>query len=138
MPGYLGLAKQKPAGLPQSLSLPHPGGGAPLTAIVADSVRRTVYAGSRSGELYRVSGDRLARLNPKGARPRRIRRVIQRNIGQIRFCYEQGLHSRPDLSGRVGVRFIISPSGGVQTAMVASTTLGARKGMSPWRLITTS
>lgn len=41
-----------------------PGGGAPLTAIVADSVRRTVYAGSRSGELYRVSGDRLARLNP--------------------------------------------------------------------------
>ena len=31
VPGYLGLAKQKPAGLPQSLSLPHPGGGAPLS-----------------------------------------------------------------------------------------------------------
>ena len=43
-----------------------PGGEAPLTAIVADSVRSAVYAGSRSGELYRVVGDRLARLDPKG------------------------------------------------------------------------
>ena len=33
-----------------------PGGAAPLTAIVADSVRGAVYAGSRSGELYRVVG----------------------------------------------------------------------------------
>lgn len=60
-----------------------PGGGAPLTAIVADSVRRTVYAGSRSGELYRVSGDRLARLNPKGARPRRIRDLAADSHGIV-------------------------------------------------------
>ncbi|WP_295935359.1 two-component regulator propeller domain-containing protein [uncultured Alistipes sp.] len=49
------------------------GSGADLTAIAADSVNRTVYAGSRTGELYRVAGDRLSRLTPKGVRPRRIR-----------------------------------------------------------------
>ncbi len=53
-----------------------------------------------------------------------IRRVIQRNIGQVRFCYEQALGGRPDLSGRVAVRFAISPTGSVQTAMVASSSLG--------------
>ena len=60
-----------------------PGGEAPLTAIVADSVRSAVYAGSRSGELYRVAGDRLARLDPKGARPRRIRGLA---AAFIRIC----------------------------------------------------
>jgi hypothetical protein len=79
--------------------------------------------GARSGAVPRVVP--AGNADVRGSLPADvIRRVIQRNIGQIRFCYEQGLHSRPDLSGRVGVRFIISPSGGVQTAMVASTTLG--------------
>lgn len=58
-------------------------GGAPLTAIVADTVRRRVYAGSRSGELYRVAGDRLARLNPRGARPRRIRDLAADSHGIV-------------------------------------------------------
>ena len=60
-----------------------PGGAAPLTAIVADSVRGAVYAGSRSGELYRVAGDRLARLNPKGVRPRRIRGLAADSRGIV-------------------------------------------------------
>lgn len=46
---------------------------ADLTAIAADSVGRTVYAGSRTGELFRVAGDRLRLLAPRGARPSRIR-----------------------------------------------------------------
>lgn len=44
-----------------------------LTAIAADTARREVYVGSRAGELYRVAGDRLARLAPRGPRPGRIR-----------------------------------------------------------------
>ena len=44
-------------------------------------------------------------------------------MGQVRFCYEQELNSRPDISGRVQVKFIISPSGAVQAANVESSTL---------------
>lgn len=53
-----------------------------------------------------------------------IRRVVQRNLGQVRFCYEQALNARPDLAGRVVVRFFISPSGAVSTAAVTSSSLG--------------
>ena len=53
-----------------------------------------------------------------------IRRVVQRHRNEIRFCYEQQLNARPDLEGRVAVQFIISPSGAVQTAAVASSSLG--------------
>lgn len=53
-----------------------------------------------------------------------IRRYIRRHINQIRYCYEQQLAVRPDLSGRVSVRFVISPSGAVSTSSVAGSTLG--------------
>ncbi|MDH5491638.1 MAG: TonB family protein [Myxococcales bacterium] len=56
-----------------------------------------------------------------------IRRVIRRHINEVRFCYEQELNARPDLEGRVTVRFIISTTGTVQTAMVASSTLGNQR-----------
>ena len=46
-------------------------------------MRSAVYAGSRSGELYRVAGDRLARLDPKGARPRRIRGLAADSHGIV-------------------------------------------------------
>lgn len=52
-----------------------------------------------------------------------VRRVVHRNLNQVRFCYEQGLQQRPDLEGRVAVRFIISGSGAVQTSLVQDTTL---------------
>ena len=52
-----------------------------------------------------------------------IRRIIRRHINEVRFCYEQELNQRPDLQGRVAVKFIISPTGAVQTAGVASSTV---------------
>lgn len=54
-----------------------------------------------------------------------IRRVIQRNLSQVRFCYEQGLSTRPDMAGRISVQFMISPSGVVQHTAVAQSTLGS-------------
>ncbi|MFW5875371.1 MAG: AgmX/PglI C-terminal domain-containing protein [Myxococcota bacterium] len=54
-----------------------------------------------------------------------IRRVIRRHINEVRFCYEQQLNQRPDLKGRVTVKFIISPTGAVQSSVVSDTTLGA-------------
>lgn len=53
-----------------------------------------------------------------------IRRIVRRNINQIKFCYEKGLMKRPDLSGRVAIRFVITGTGAVQTAVVSSTTIG--------------
>lgn len=52
-----------------------------------------------------------------------IRRVINRRLNEVRFCYEQGLQARPDLQGRVAVRFIIGPTGVVQRAAVASSDI---------------
>src|SRR5690606_33539145 len=55
-----------------------------------------------------------------------IAAVINRNLGQVRFCYEQGLQSEPNLSGRVSVAFTIGGNGLVKAANVASTTLNAK------------
>jgi hypothetical protein len=53
--------------------------------------------------------------------------VIRRNMGQIRFCYEQGLQLDPAVAGRVGVRFVIGPNGQVKLADVENTTLNSKQ-----------
>lgn len=52
-----------------------------------------------------------------------IDRVVGRHINEVRFCYEQQFNRNPSLSGRVVVGFIISPSGTVQSASAARSTL---------------
>lgn len=52
--------------------------------------------------------------------------VINRNLGQIRFCYEQGLQGDPALAGRVAVDFTIGGQGQVKIASVGSTTLNSK------------
>ena len=52
-----------------------------------------------------------------------IAEVIQKNMGQVRFCYEQGLQTDPKLSGRVAVSFIIGSNGRIKSADLKSTTL---------------
>jgi hypothetical protein len=49
--------------------------------------------------------------------------VINRNKGQIIYCYEQGLQGTPSLTGRVSVAFVIGASGRITTAKVAQTSL---------------
>lgn len=53
-----------------------------------------------------------------------IRRIVRRQLRRVRHCYEQGLHRRPDLSGRVSVKFLIAPSGIVRAAAISRTSLG--------------
>lgn len=62
----------------------------------------------------------------KGLDKDQIGEVIRRNLGQIRFCYEQGLQSQPSLNGRVAVGFTIGRNGLVNLAQVESTTLNAK------------
>ncbi len=53
-----------------------------------------------------------------------IRQVIQRNRGQIRYCYESQLNRHPELSGKVAIRFTIASEGNVVTSSVAQSTAG--------------
>ncbi len=51
--------------------------------------------------------------------------VVQKNIGQIRFCYEQGLQMNPKLKGRVVASWIIQSGGTVKGAEVKSSSLNS-------------
>jgi outer membrane biosynthesis protein TonB len=62
-----------------------------------------------------------------GLHPDQINAVIRRNQGQVIYCYERGLQTKPDLSGRVAVNFVISPGGQVSAATVAHTSLSAKQ-----------
>jgi outer membrane biosynthesis protein TonB len=53
--------------------------------------------------------------------------VINRHMGQIVYCYEQGLQTAPSLSGRVAVRFLIGGHGRVETSEVAHSSLKSSK-----------
>ncbi len=55
-----------------------------------------------------------------------IAAVIQKNMGQIRFCYEQGLQSDAKLSGRVAIEFTIGGNGLVKAAGIENTTLNSK------------
>lgn len=55
-----------------------------------------------------------------------IAAVINRNLGQVRFCYEQGLQGDPSLKGRVAVDFVIGGNGVVKTASVGNTSLNSK------------
>ncbi len=52
--------------------------------------------------------------------------VINRNKGQIIYCYEKGLQAAPQIGGRVAVDFVIGPAGRITAAKVAQSSLGSR------------
>ncbi|WP_413287513.1 AgmX/PglI C-terminal domain-containing protein [Bdellovibrio sp. HCB337] len=55
-----------------------------------------------------------------------IAAVINRNLGQVRFCYEQGLQGDPNLNGRVAIAFTIGGNGAVKVASVDNTTINSK------------
>lgn len=56
--------------------------------------------------------------------PEIIRRVVRQRFNQLRYCYEKSLVSKPDLQGKVVVRFVIDSTGAVTKAEATSSTLG--------------
>jgi hypothetical protein len=52
-----------------------------------------------------------------------IRRVIRSHRDQIKYCYSKELTRFPNLSGKVSVKFTISPKGYVTQSTVSQTTL---------------
>jgi hypothetical protein len=85
-------------------------------------------AGGFHGRSAKVPRIRSGQADVHGSLSKEvIRRVIGRHINEVRFCYEQELNSRPDLQGRIAVKFIISPTGAVQTAAVDKSDMGNAK-----------
>lgn len=52
-----------------------------------------------------------------------IRRRIRLHRSEVAHCYQRELNGRPDLAGRVTIRFIIGQEGAVTAASVANSTL---------------
>ena len=48
--------------------------------------------------------------------PEVIQRIVRQNFGRFRLCYENGLRTSPNLTGRVTVKFVIAPDGSVAGA----------------------
>ncbi len=96
-------------------------------------------AGGGSGSGYgrasgRSSGHKAAprvragRVTVKGSLDKNvIRRIIQRNNNQIKYCYEKMLATDPKLKGKVVVRFVIDANGKVTAASIASSTVSSPK-----------
>jgi hypothetical protein len=57
-----------------------------------------------------------------------IDEVIRRNLGQVRFCYEQALQGNAGLNGRVAMGFTIGGNGLVKSASVENSSM-ANKGV---------
>jgi hypothetical protein len=47
--------------------------------------------------------------------PEVIQRIVRQNIGRFRLCYENGMRTNPNLTGRVTVKFVIDRAGAVAT-----------------------
>lgn len=52
-----------------------------------------------------------------------IAQYIRSQLGQILYCYERQLSARPDLFGKVAIKFTIGPSGEVETQKIGETSL---------------
>ncbi len=82
-------------------------------------------AGGLGGRRGRAPRIRSGAAMVKGSLSKEvIRRIVHRHINEVKFCYERELSRRPDLAGRVAIKFIISGTGAVQMAAVASSTIG--------------
>jgi hypothetical protein len=51
------------------------------------------------------------------------RKIVKKNGGQVKYCYEQGLKNDPDLSGRLEVKMVIGTDGRVSSASASSSNL---------------
>lgn len=76
-----------------------------------------LYAGGRSQPLVSIpaSGESVV---SGGLGKNIINQVMQQYLNQIRFCYEKGLNTDPNLKGKIVTRFVINRTGRVSRAAV--------------------
>jgi TonB family protein len=84
------------------------GGGAPMRAIVSAPKPTDVDVGGDAGSRS----------------PESILRVIRTHVGGFRYTYEKALKERPDLGGKISLRFTIAPSGDITAIEVVASSTG--------------
>jgi hypothetical protein len=111
------------------------GGGLSSTRIGLGALATRGRGGGGTGDEFASAGsigkkkDRDIQISAgrtivMGSLPKEvIRRVIQSNIAQIRYCYEKELTRSPGLFGKVATEFVIGGDGRVQTTKVSQSTL---------------
>jgi hypothetical protein len=52
-----------------------------------------------------------------------IDRIVRQNFARFRHCYENGLRTAPNLTGKITVKFVIEKDGQVSTITNGDTTL---------------
>jgi len=52
-----------------------------------------------------------------------IARVVKKNLGAVRYCYERQLAANPNLYGKIKVQFVIAPTGKVTAQNIKSSTM---------------
>lgn len=52
-----------------------------------------------------------------------ITKVLKRHQNEVRHCYEQALRLKPELAGKIAVKFIVGATGDVLDSEIASDTL---------------
>lgn len=77
----------------------------------------------RSGGYYLPLSDEATVEG--GLDPDQVQAVVERNQGQMVYCYEKAMQSKPNLKGRVAVRFVVSPSGSVSVANIAQSSVNS-------------
>ncbi len=79
---------------------------------------------TRNQKVVRVGGG--AGSSASGELPKKIiQQYIRRKMGAIKACYQKGLQSNPNLSGKVEVLFLIQPSGAIMGAKVKDSSLNS-------------
>jgi hypothetical protein len=93
-----------------------PGTGSPWGTTIG-----TWRSGTSSGQPPQAQG---GQADVKGRLPPEVvRRIVRQHLGKMRLCYERALTTKPNLQGRVSVRFVIAPDGRVRSASNAGSDL---------------
>ncbi|HVK67488.1 MAG TPA: AgmX/PglI C-terminal domain-containing protein, partial [Polyangium sp.] len=78
------------------------------------SFRDGIGMGSHAGRSLAAPTLRMGATSVSGRLPPAvIQRIVRQNFGRFRFCYEKGLKSNPNLTGRVVARFVIGRNGSI-------------------------
>ncbi len=81
-----------------------------------------VDLGGRGKSPYKVE---VGRTVTKGCLTQDVvLRVLSRVQSQAKYCYEKELPRNPNLEGKVTTAFVIGPTGAVQSARIAESTMG--------------
>jgi hypothetical protein len=110
---------------------PGPGGGGPSVGVAMRTRGRGTEPGygvpeakipPREGKLPTVVMREPAEVIG-GLGREDIARVVRQHRNAVRYCYEKELQTRPDLEGKIVMRFVVGGNGAVLAAKAAESTL---------------